>query len=96
MVSSKLFGEDDEAVDEEELDKAKAEGENGASVSNTLNIFGLDLCLSLTRRSRGDRQSEERGRCIPRGPPGVGRRGRSEKSVREGWSGSGVLTHCLC
>lgn len=26
---SKLFGEDDEALDEAELDKAQAEGENG-------------------------------------------------------------------
>jgi hypothetical protein len=44
--SSKLFGEDDEAVDEEELDKAKAEGENGSSLS----ILGLDHCLALTHR----------------------------------------------
>ncbi|RSH95232.1 E1 ubiquitin-activating protein uba2 [Saitozyma podzolica] len=30
----KLFGEDDEAVDEEELDKAKAEGENAEEIDN--------------------------------------------------------------
>jgi hypothetical protein len=29
LINSKLFGEDDEAGEEGELDKAKAEGENG-------------------------------------------------------------------
>jgi hypothetical protein len=61
LFYSKLFGEDDEAVDEEELDKAKAEGENGGP----LKVLDFGHCLVLTLRSRRDRQPEERGRCFP-------------------------------
>jgi len=44
LINRKLFGEDDEAGEEGELDKAKAEGENGklSSPRAKLTISGGD------------------------------------------------------
>lgn len=70
-MSSKLFGEDDEAVDEGELDKAKADGENGELQRPSRNLGGL----SSLRFSGGDREPEEGGFSVP-SSPGSTRRGR--------------------
>jgi hypothetical protein len=70
----KLFGEDDEAVDEAELDKAKAEGENGRS-----NFYNPALTYQpkrLTTSRRRLPRSAKFGACSAR------RTGHSAYSAR--------------